>query len=144
MLSNIKSSAASAIDHVIGEFNYWWEEFVMEVSSWADDIEHKALHLWYWDPKFEKQLIRLKLRKEFDFDRCFDLIGGCDDDVIDSSNYHLPQRYELQEFIDFSLEEDFSSGEIPATTIEVAQAYLDEQEHEAWIKRAMDPACSDY
>ncbi len=111
------------------------------------DLRERFGQWWYWDTDLEALLIKLRLRKEFDFNRCYELIGGNTDDYVDSTNYYQPCELELSEFVECLVYEDpddFGIQRTPVTTIEIAEAYFEHQEHEAWIRRAMDPSCSDY
>ncbi len=119
-----------------------------EDARWfIPDIKEKIGQWWYWDTDLEALLIKLRLRREFDFDRCYELIGGNTDDFVDSSNFAQPCEVELSEFID-CLDccdvSDWSIERTPTTTIEIAEAFFENQEHESWMRRAMDPTCWDY
>lgn len=120
------------------------QEAVEDFRFAIDDAKESIHHYWYWNKDLEQRLIQLGVRELFDFDRCFELIGGCDDELIDSNNYHQPQRWELQDFVDNICPEGYQFEGIPVTTIELAEAYFDAKEYGSWLSRAMDPACSDY
>jgi len=134
-MNNTLQKTVRFYDEVVETIDCWQYEVRTGVPSLIEDARDWFTQLWYWDEKLERLLIRLRIRKEFDFDRFCELVGVSDDDYVDSSNYHLPERYELQEFVGCLLEDyEFRGDEdVPVTTIQVANAYEAAQEHDAWI-----------
>lgn len=123
------------------------QEMRESVVDTIDDLKEKAVLKWYWDTDLEALLIKLHVRKEFDFKRCYELIGGNTDDFVDSSNYDQPCELDLEEFVselEYGNPNDYAIERIPVTTIEIAEAYIALQEYSDWLSRAMDPNCWDY
>ena len=111
------------------------------------DLQEKLGHWWYWNTDLEEVLIKLRLRKQFNFNLCYELIGGNTGDYVDSTNFGQPCELDLREFVNGLEYEDWTYSELermPITTIEIANAFIAQKDHEDWMSRAMDPACSDY
>ena len=130
---------------LFSDIPYIVQDFLSDVRLFCTDTVDNVQNWWAWNEDLEKVLIKVGIRKEFDLDRCCWLIGVLDDcDYVNSSNYYLPWKNDIQVFHECIAEDVDFYGSTPTTTIQVANAWFEHKEHEAWIARAMDPQCWDY